>query len=316
MLVTIEPGLYGTIQDLGRRGAGHLGVRQAGAADELALIVANLLVGNTGDAAALEMTLLGGTFAVQTTCLVGITGADMEARLEPGGRQLRPGRSYWLDEGTTLVFGGAVDGARAYLSLAGGIASEVVLDSASTDPIAGFGGIGGRSLLAGDVLAAPQTEHRPERTWPSHEPSSGVATSDDPRAICVVRGPHLDMLPDEVGRQLSAEVWTVSPRSDRVGLRLDGQAIDGGELPALVSLPMLPGAVQLPASGLPIVLMPDAPTVGGYPVPAVVASIDRPVTGQLRPGDEARFEWLEPEAARALAAQRDARLGALASGAW
>lgn len=313
MLEVIEPGMYTTVQDAGRRGAGYLGVRHAGAADAIALAAANLLVGNAPSAAVLEMTLLGGSFAVGAGCLVGIAGANMEAHLDPGERPLHPGRSHWLERGTTLVFGPAIDGARTYLSLAGGIAAQQVLGSGSTDPIARFGGIDGRPLLRGDVLAAPATARREERSWPSDVPSSGVAREDGPRRMAIVRGPHADALGDDVAGLLTQRMWTVGTRSDRVGLRLDGESIAGAGEIILVSQPMLPGAVQLPPSGLPIVLMPDAPTIGGYPVPAVITEVDRPISGQLRPGDQVVFAWLDIDTARERLRHRDSLVAALAS---
>lgn len=312
MLAVSDAGLYATVQDRGRRGVGHLGVRYAGAADELALYAANILVGNEPDAAVLEMTLLGCTFEVRADCLIGIAGADMEVEVVEEKRALPVGRSHQLRAGTTVRCGGALDGARTYVALAGGIAAQKAFGSHATDPIAGFGGIDGRPLQPGDILAAPETGIRPERSWPLGLPSSGVVREPGPRTLRVVPGPHLEALPASVERLLGAAVWAVTPRSDRVGIRLEGSAVpDTGDL-ELVSVPMLPGAVQLPPNGQPIVLMPDAPTVGGYPVAAVLASVDRPISGQLRPGDEVTFEWVSLSEARALAAHRSAGFDALA----
>jgi biotin-dependent carboxylase-like uncharacterized protein len=316
MLQVIDAGLYSTVQDMGRPGYGHLGVRHAGAADDLALFAANMLVGNEPDAAALEMTLLGATFEVRADCLVGIAGADMEARVVDDDRLLRPGRSHLLQVGTTLWFGGATDGARTYLALAGGVAAQDAFGSAATDPIAGFGGIDGRPLAAGDVIAAPQTEPREEREWPAGVASSGVAVDHGPRTLAIVPGPHLEALPGSVGERLVSDIWTVTPRSDRVGLRLSGDPITEAASIEVVSLAMLPGAIQLPPNGQPIVLMADAPTVGGYPVPGVVAEADRYVCGQLRPGDEVRFEWIDAASARQRAATRSALLQDLIARRW
>ena len=210
-----------------------------------------------------------------------------------------------------MLLRSACDGARAYLAMGGGIAAEYVLRSAATDPIAGFGGMHGRALRAGDPLVSTRVELGHERTWPSGLPSSGVADPSVP--IAVVPGPHLAGLPDGVREALVGQPWAVSARSDRVGIRLEGAGLPAGDSGELISMPMLPGAIQLPATGQPIVLLPDAPTVGGYPVPAVVAEIDHPRTGQLRPADHVRFEWLELGEARQRAAVASARLATAAS---
>ncbi|CAN5664770.1 biotin-dependent carboxyltransferase family protein [soil metagenome] len=300
VLEVLAPGLHSTIQDAGRPGHGHLGVRRAGAADELAMAVANLLVGAPRDAAVVELTLLGGTFAVRADCLLGIAGADMDARVPEEGRALPPRRSHRLRAGTTLEFGGSLDGARTYLALAGGIEAQAVLGSCSTDPVAGFGGHDGQALREGDTLMAGASPDVPvgERAWPEGTAASGVVEGDAPREVDIVAGPHVAALGSALDHELAERTWTVTPRSDRAGLRLDGEPLPGVAPSDLVSLPMLPGAVQLPSGGLPIVLMPDAPTIGGYAVPAVVVAADRSILGQLRPGDGLRFRWVDGDTAR------------------
>jgi allophanate hydrolase subunit 2 len=128
----------------------------------------------------------------------------------------------------------------------------------------------------------------------------------------VVEGPHRETLPREAVRALLEKAWTVSSRADRVGLRLEGEAIRGTGGLELISLPMLPGAIQVPPSGRPIVLLPDAPTVGGYPVPAVVAGADQHRAGQLRPGDALRFRCVSLEEARRLGRRQAARIADIA----
>lgn len=323
MLRVVEPGLHSTVQDAGRTGWGHLGVRRAGAADPLALATANLLVGNPAEVPAVEMTLLGGTFELEADVLLGLAGADMEAHVAEEGRRLEPGASYRLRAGTTVVFGAALDGARTYLALAGGVDAPVVLGSAATDPMAGFGGVHGRPLRPGDVLGARARLTREgtagtsgpgaePRRWPIGEPSSGVPLAAGPVDLAVVEGPHLALLAPSLGAALVERSWELTPSCDRVGLRLGGEPLAGAAGLELVSQPMLPGAVQVPPSGLPIVLMPDAPTVGGYPVPAVVASTSMSVAGQLRAGDEVRFGWVSLEEARRRAQTRREWLAAMA----
>ena len=312
MIEVVEPGLYSTIQDAGRDGWGHLGVRRAGAADPLALRAANLLAGNAPEMPALEMTLLGGSFAFTVDTLVGLAGADMTATIVGQPRRLAPGASHLILAGSRLVFAGATDGARAYLSVAGGFDVPTVLASAATDPVAGFGGVEGRTLLAGDVLVAGPDASMRERRWPSDVPSSGVSAPGSSVVVRVTEGPHVGALPEATRVALTEQTWTVSTRADRVGLRLQGTPLRGAEALDIVSMPMVPGAIQVPAGGRPIVLMPDAPTVGGYPVPAVVAAADLHLLGQLRADDELRFRWVSLDAARRAAAEQRTRLATIA----
>jgi biotin-dependent carboxylase-like uncharacterized protein len=306
VLEVLEPGLLSTIQDSGRPGYGHLGVAHSGAADDHASAVANFLLGNDRNASVLEMTLLGGSFAVGQDTLVSITGANMEAHVPEEERPLPAGQRHRLRAGSTLVFSGAIDGARTYLALPGGIEAQKVLGSTSTDPIAGFGGIDGRSLQPGDRLSARSASPIDERapSWPADRPSSGVLVGSAERIVAVVRGPHYEQLASAIGPTLTEVLWTVTPRSNRVGMRLSGPPIETAAALDLVSLPMVPGAIQVPANGQPIVLMPDAPTVGGYPVPAVVCEVDRCILAQLRPGDELRFEWTAEAVARRRLSER------------
>ena len=301
MLVVIEPGLASSVQDRGRVGQGHAGVARAGAADQLAYTVANVLVGNLAGVAVLEMTLSGGVFDVVCDGVIGIAGADMDARVMDTGRSLSRGNAYDVRAGQRLAFAGARDGARTYLALRGGIRVDAVLGSRSTDPVAEFGGLHGRGLRSGDRLEAGTDVDGEAWTvpWPAGVPDSGISLLPGPRELAVVAGPHRDL----VATAFSTTTWTVSAHHDRVGLRLDGPPVAVSERLDLPSFPMLPGAVQLPSDGHPIVLLPDAPTVGGYPVPGVVAEVDQPALGQLRAGDEVRFVWTETEVARSW--QRD-----------
>lgn len=294
MLEVIEPGLLSTVQDGGRQAAA-LGVPVGGACDRTALRALTRLV--DGDAV-IEMTLLGATFAVRETCVVGLTGADFGGAIVEESRVLRPGTTALVQAGTTLRFGAGLDGARAYLSLSGGIAVPQVLGSRSTCLAGDFGGLAGRPLRAADILRAvhPGRLELAGRHWPGE--SSGRLPEPELTPVRVVLGPHVALVgPDALDRLLGTD-WTVDPRSDRMGLRLEGAPIPANA-PAtstatgeLLSLPMVLGAVQLPPGGSPIVLLADHQTVGGYPVPLVVASVDQPRLAQLRPGDRLRFEGI------------------------
>ena len=286
-LEIIEAGLLTTVQDAGRPDWTHLGVPIGGACDRLSLAVANLLAGNGPGAAALEMTLVGGTFRATEPLRIGLAGADLGGHVRETSRPLQPGYAHHLAAGSTIAFPGVADvaaGARAYLALAGGIDVPEVLGSRSTALAAAFGGVDGRALRNGDVLGATRRlasggNASPDAIWPA-DPDD----LDPAAAIRVVGGPW-----SGVG-ELVGRPWIVAAGSDRVGLRLDGDPIDLAGSPALPSFAVVPGAIQVPPDGSPIVLLADAQTTGGYPVVAVAIAADMPRLAQLRPGAEVSFE--------------------------
>ncbi|HET9457429.1 MAG TPA: biotin-dependent carboxyltransferase family protein [Candidatus Limnocylindrales bacterium] len=323
MIEVVEGGLLTTVQDAGRPDWTHLGVPIGGACDPCSLAVANMLVGNEPGAAAIEMTIAGPMLAPRAPIVLGLAGADLGGVVAPGGRRLEPGRSHRLESGWTISFpgssgttGGEPPGARAYLSVPGGFDVPTVLGSRSTALAAAFGGLDGRPLRAGDLLgpARPASPAIGPRVWPVLD---GDPFRGDPASpIRVLRGPA-----DGI-EALVADSWRVAADSDRVGLRLDRSPADanlgtgagagaGGDGAGgdgrMASHGVVFGAVQVPADGRPIILLADHQTTGGYPVPAVVASVDRPRLGQLRPGSPVSFvEIGEAEAVAALALQRAA----------
>jgi biotin-dependent carboxylase-like uncharacterized protein len=297
VLEVLAPGMQTTVQDAGRPDLGHLGVPLSGACDAWSFDVANALVGNEPGAAALELTIAGPELRTVTDCVVGLAGADLGGLIVDTGRRLVPGRSHRVPAGVTISFPAPLAaGARAYLALPGGLDVPLALGSRSTCLAAGFGGLEGRPLRAGDRLACLRAaDAAPEgRTWPSD-------VGDQP--IRVLSGPDPAELDD-----LLAQAWTVAAESDRMGLRLDGDHIaGGGHAGQRRTHGIVPGTIQRPPDGRPIVLLADAQPTGGYPIPAVVATADLPRLGQLRPGGELRFELVDrPAARRALLDRRAA----------
>ena len=307
MLEVVEAGVLTSIQDAGRPDWTHLGVPVGGACDPWSLAVANLLVGNDAGAAAVEMTLVGGTFAVRTPVTVGLAGADMGGVVRESGRPLATGRTHLLEQGWTIAFPGVTDstarsGARAYLAMPGGVDVPSVLGSASTALGAGFGGIDGRRLQAGDVVRAREPKALPghEAAWPALDDDPLAAADSNP--IRVLPGPASGLA------AILRSEWTVGAASDRVGLRLEGPpplpAASSGEM---LSHGVVRGAIQLPPGGGPIVLLADHQTTGGYPIAAVVITADHPRLGQLRPGSKVRFTATTIDDARlALVHQKEA----------
>jgi biotin-dependent carboxylase-like uncharacterized protein len=276
-LLVRDPGALSTVQDLGRPGRAHLGVPRSGAADRGSLRLANRLVGNAEGAAALEV--LGGGAVLEATAdvVLAVTGARCEVSLDdrPQGRHA----ALALRTGEVLRLGPALAGIRVYVGVRGGVAAPVVLGSRSYDQLGALGPpplVAGQHLALGtDALAAPVWE--------------GVPVDDPTSApvLTVTPGPRLDWL-DGGLRALVEGAWSVSPHSDRTGVRLDGRPVSRrpGDLP---SEGTVVGGVQVPPDGRPIVLGPDAGVTGGYPLVAVVVETDLDVLGQLAPGAQVRF---------------------------
>ncbi len=312
-----DPGFGLALQDRGRPGLARLGVPPSGALDAWGHAAALILAAAPRDAATAELTLGGTELLALETCAVALAGADLGAELDDG-RALPAGRVHRVPAEARIRFTGQpaspapgmARGARAYLALAGGIAAERVLGSAATLPSAGLGGFGGRAARAGDRLVPAR---RGDLAAVGHAWPDGTAPhpSATPGAVRFVPGPDLAWLGDGAVADFARGAWTVSAASDRMGLRLDGAPLAGGE--EILSHPLVPGAVQVPASGLPLVLLADGPTIGGYPVVGVAARADLPRLGQLRPGDGVRFRAVTADEARLAFARQQAALERVAA---
>jgi antagonist of KipI len=319
-LVVERAGSLSTVQDLGRRGFQHLGVMVNGAMDELSHRMANALVGNAEDDATLELTLSGPALRLDCDAVIALCGADMDARVD--GAPLPSWRPVRVPAGARIDFGRATRGARAYLAVAGGFDLPLVMGSRSTAQRGGFGGLRGRALRRGDVIAlrSPEEAHTPRWVrllWRSHRgvasPSWSVAHTEVPmpregQVIRAVPGRHWQHFGLKAREQFAGAPYQVLPDSDRMGYRLEGLALETSGGGDVLSEGMVSGAVQVPPSGQPIVLMADRATTGGYPVLAVVAAVDRPLMAQFAPGDRLRFELITVTESHALLAARERRL--------
>lgn len=295
-----KPGLLTTIQDLGRPNAMPAGVPAGGAMDRFAHRAANLLAGNDEGAATLECTLSGPELVALRPCLVAITGADFNPHVN--GRAVPMWTGVFMSEGDVLSFAGRRWGARSYIAVAGGIAGDRWLGSMSTNLLLTRGGMQGRRLSAGDVISVAGLQAAPAisgRHLALHElPDYADHT------LAAIGGPHVTRLGAEGRKALFGSAFEVSRDADRMGYRLEGPMLElsGDEL---LSFGLVFGAVQVPRSGHPILLMADHGTAGGYPVVATVAGAALPVAAQLMPGDELTFAEVAIEAAlRMRAAQR------------
>jgi antagonist of KipI len=298
VVTVIEPGLFTTVQDLGRPGYRDSGVPLSGAADAGAMRLANLLVGNPEGAAGLECTLVGPTLRFERDVVIALVGAEF-----PG---LPHALATKVTAGTVVSLGHACHGCRGCLAIAGGIEVEPVLGSRSTLVTVGLGGFAGRSLAKGDVLGIGE----PERTRLKHGPRTLLRRLTNALRPCVLR-----VVPGEQASTFGHEAWSqtyhASSRSDRMGVRLDGPALDAtANAGGMASVAVFPGTVQIPPDGRPIVLLADAQTTGGYPVLGHLIEADLPKAAQLRPGDDVRFKPVTTDEAVAALRERDALIAA------
>jgi antagonist of KipI len=295
--------MHTTVQDLGRRGHRGMGVPLSGAMDPFALRVANSLIGNPENAAALEFALVGPELEFSEDTLVALGGAECDGlpvwRLVPvkAGERIAPGvcrRGCW-----------------GYLAVAGGIDVPQVLGSRSTILRAGIGGFAGRTLHDGDVLKAAATValRRPASpTW-RIDPRVLPPYSPEP-AVRVVLGAQAV----EFDAGFLKTEWKISQQSDRMGIRLNGTALRRTSGDDLLSAAVAPGTIQVPPDGQPLILMADAQTIGGYPRIAHVIAVDLPLVAQLRPGDRVRFTEVPLDEAHKLSRARERALGILHEG--
>ena len=297
------PGLLTTVQDLGREGFGPMGVSPSGAADAVALRVGNRLAGNAEGAPALEMTLLGGTFFFREAAVAALTGSDFAPALDD--RRVETWNSVEILAGQTLQLGPTRAGARCYLCVRGGIDVKLFLGSASTHLLSGLGGFEGRALRKGDVLKVGRAIEG-FRTFRKRNLARRALEKLAPRKVLrVTAGPQSDWFSKEAQKLFYARTYRVTEESNRMGLRLEGAAIASAPGAEMISEGVSLGAVQITASGLPIILFVEQQTTGGYPKIANVISADISSLGQLRPRDEIRFELVEMETARALLVEQE-----------
>jgi biotin-dependent carboxylase-like uncharacterized protein len=279
VLTVLASGPLATVQDRGRRGWAGIGVTTSGAADRSAADLANRLVGNDPEAAVLEVTAGGLRVRAERTLLVAVTGAPAAVRL--GGRPAPFDAPLTIGTGQVLELGVPPVGLRSYLGVRGGVDVPPVLGSRSTDTLSG---LGPAPLRAGDRL--------PVGTLAGDEPFVDVAAVRPPSGrpvLSVLPGPRRDWLQPAAWDALVTRDWAVTADSNRVGLRLSGPRLARSRDDELPSEGLVPGAVQVPPDGSPVLFLADHPVTGGYPVLAVVTSVDLPAAAQLRPGDTVRF---------------------------
>jgi KipI family sensor histidine kinase inhibitor len=292
----VEPGLQTTVQDAGRPGYGRLGIAPGGAADRAAFRRANWLVGNGEDAAVLEIALVGPRLrftGFDGERVIAVAGADLEATLN--GRPVPLERAIAIRNRDELWFGPRRAGARAYLAVQGGFDVPLVLGSRSTDVTAGFGGLEGRALRAGDVLPFGDIAKAGSSVPPARR--DRVMRRSGSWVFRFVAGPQADRFSLAA---FSGAEWRVSASSNRVGIRLEGPAVNAAGGTDIISEGMTTGTIQITNEGKPIVMLPARATIGGYARIGTVIGADLDRLAQLAPGDGVRFREVSVDEARTL----------------
>jgi antagonist of KipI len=297
-LKIIKSGLLTSLQDAGRRGFGHLGIRCCGPMDPFAAALAHALLANGGEEPLIEIHFPAGVFQFTEPALIVITGADFSPSID--GRPIPMGQPLIVPKNTVLEFQRPIAGVRCYLAVKG-LNPPKWLGSASADLRSGVSGLLGRSLKSGDEISFTPWRTKTKKPvlidWKEqHAFHSPV--------IRIIKGPEYDWLTEEGIRLLCAEKFTVSRLSDRMGSRLEGKSLEAKQKKELLSSALVNGTIQLLPSGQLVILMADHGTTGGYPRIAHVCTADLGLVAQAPPGSQLQFKIIEKQEAAAVSLAR------------
>lgn len=302
-----RPGLFTTLQDLGRKGVGKYGVSVGGAMDPYSLRLANLLLGNSPHATALEITLIGPELVAEADHWIALCGGNLTPHVQ--GKEISLGRPVFMKKGEVLRFGPCVRGCRTYLAVKGGFSVPFVLGGTGTDLRGKIGGIEGRPLQKGDCI--PVNKIKKTSCRPFHLKKKLISSEENP-LIRVIQGPEYPLFTRESQQSFFRQTYKVTPHSDRMGYRLQGEVpLDVMVRKELLSSAVYAGTIQVPPDGQPIVLMADSQTIGGYPRIGSVATVDLPQIAQLKPGDVFSFQQITLGEAHSLYWQQEQTLRCL-----
>ncbi|OBC07469.1 hypothetical protein A5784_09070 [Mycobacterium sp. 852013-50091_SCH5140682] len=285
--LTVESvGVLALLQDRGRRGLGHLGVGQSGAADRASYDLANRLVGNRSGAPCIEVTLGRMAFSVDAPALIAVTGASVPVSCR--GRSPGLNTAFPVGAGDRITLGVPTAGLRSYVAVRGGVLGECVLGSMSWDTMAQ---LGTPPLRAGDVLGVGGLK----TDWPATDFAPMAEPRHSTMTLPLTLGPRDDWFTDEALDRLSRHEFTVTADADRVGIRLDGPELPRRRSGELASEGVVLGALQVPTRGRPTLFLADRPVTGGYPVIGVVPGAAVNAAAQAVPGTRIRFAVRRPE---------------------
>lgn len=305
-LKIIQPGALTSVQDLGRIGYMDQGLPCCGAADTYSMQAANLLAGNDPGAAVLEMTMLGAKICFQEAARIVLTGADMSPRI--GNSKVPMYQAYPVKAGDVLEMGFAAVGCRCYLAVSGGLLLPSVLGSCATDLKCGIGGHEGRALKAGDVIPfgrmAGKIPERADAGAKAAAPPWLFYHEDGTPVLRVVPGPQQEYFTEKGRKTLISSVYKLANDSNRMACRLEGEAVEFVDRGDIISDGIVTGSIQVSSNGMPIVMLADHQTTGGYAKIGTVASVDIPVLAQKKPGEKVRFAYVSVEEAQRLYIQQ------------
>ncbi|MGN0521273.1 MAG: biotin-dependent carboxyltransferase family protein [Eubacterium sp.] len=297
----ISAGMLSTVQDLGRFGVMKTGFTQSGAMDTYSMQIANRLVGNCKGCAVIEMTVAGITAEFNDACIIALSGGDFSPALN--GNPIKNNKAYNIKKGDVLKCPYAKSGVRCYLAVSGGIKVPWVLGSRSTNIKSQIGGYFGRKLQAGDVIETDCCNLPLDDISKCEIPSAQYCDEITVRAIS---GPQDFMFTDEDIKLFYSQKYKVTQQADRMGIRLEGNALKSKNGMDIISDGIVLGSVQVSANGQPIVLMADHQTTGGYAKIATVISCDIPLLAQAKPNDTVKFKQVTVKQAQ-LAAKKQRR---------
>ncbi|WP_398505464.1 biotin-dependent carboxyltransferase family protein [Thermoanaerobacterium thermosaccharolyticum] len=307
----LNPGLFTTVQDMGRFGYESQGVPTSGAMDEFALRIANILVENDENAPCLEITLMGPTFKVLNDAMIAVTGAEIQPLVNGFPRSCWS--SFPVQKGDIVSFRPIKSGCRAYLAVAGGFKGDFIMNSVSTYTRGKLGGINGRQIEKDDVLKGGVSKPGLQAKKVRDEYIPSYSNEEE---IRVILGPQDDYFSEEAVKIFLTSTYVITKDSDRMGYRLEGPEIkakEGHEIKAkeghdIITDGILPGAIQIPGNGKPIVILKDAQTTGGYKKIATVISFDLSKLAQLKPGDKIRFRTVDLTEAHKILAEAENKI--------
>jgi len=288
----LRSGLQDTVQDMGRNGYAHLGISSSGAADDFSLRIANLLVGNPENAAGIEVTLVGGKYKFTADAFIALSGSEFQADLNGVNFPFHRGKYVQKDE--ILSIGPTQDGARCYLAARGGIDVTDLLSAKTTHVVSGLGGYKGRSLQKGDTVSIGDLNK-------GTQVIKIKANLYIERSIIRINsGLQSKWFDKNSWRSFTSNTYVVSESSSRMGIRLSGESISSSRGHEIITEGIPLGAIQIPGSGQPIISFVEHQTTGGYPKIANVITSDLCKVGQLKPGDQIKFQYVSLEEAQTL----------------